>query len=212
MKTCRRGHEWNPEERRQCPICQSVSRKKRRGLHRDEEIAQGKEWVKKNRARYDASQEEWNKRNPGHNCYRSMLGRCLRPTHNAYRHYGGRGITICDRWQGKDGYRNLIADIGPRPSPKHQLERKDNDGNYEPGNVKWALKIEQMRNFRRNVNVTMAGRTQCLSAWAEELGLTPASFWLRLHKGWPEEKLLLPNTQPDQLAKRQQATLRKKNG
>jgi hypothetical protein len=209
MKTCGRGHEWNPEVNRQCPVCQSAQRKARREKHREEEIQQGRAWVEKNKERYDLSQIEWNRRHPGHNCYRSMLNRCFSPKNDHFKHYGGRGITVCERWQGKDGYRNFIADMGDRPSVKHTIDRIDNNGNYEPGNVQWAVKVQQMRNFRRNVNVTLAGRTQCLSAWAEELNLTPASFWLRLHKGWSEERLLSPNSQPDQLRKRRLNTASK---
>lgn len=197
MKTCRQGHEWSPELNRQCPVCQSAARKLRRLKNRDEEIASGKEWIAKNKERYGESQREWIKRNPAHTCYRSMLNRCLSPKNDHYKHYGARGIKVCERWQGKDGYRNFIADIGERPSPKHTIDRyPDNDGNYEIGNVRWAVKKQQMRNFRRNVNVTLAGRTQCIAAWAEELEMTPASFWQRLHKGWSEEKMLSPNSQP----------------
>jgi hypothetical protein len=197
MKTCRQGHEWSPDVNRQCPTCQAAARKSRRLRNRDAEIAQGKAWISRNKERYDQSQEEWAKRNPAHACYRSMLNRCLSPKNDHFKHYGERGITVCDRWQGRDGYRNFIEDIGDRPSRKHTIDRfPNNDGNYEPGNVRWAVKKQQMRNFRRNVNVTLAGRTQCIAAWAEELEMTPASFWQRLRKGWSEEKMLSPNSQP----------------
>jgi hypothetical protein len=210
MKTCKQGHQWSPESNRQCPICQSAARKDRRIRNRDDEIQKGKEWIARNQERYCQSQREWNARNSAHNCYRAMLNRCLSPKNDHFVHYGGRGIKVCERWQGPDGYKNLVFDIGERPSPRHTLDRINNDGNYEPENVQWALKVQQMRNFRRNVNVTLAGRTQCISAWAEELKLTPASFWLRLNKGWSEERLLEPNHQPYQKEKRQADVQRKK--
>ncbi len=75
-----------------------------------------------------------------------MIDRCYRPCATFYRHYGGRGIKVCDQWR---KFVNFYADLGPRPSPKHSLDRKDNDGNYEPGNVVWATPAEQMQNQRR---------------------------------------------------------------
>ena len=81
-----------------------------------------------------------------------MIRRCSIPTMRNYADYGGRGIRVCDRWQGPDGLKNFITDMGPKPSPRHTLERGDNDGNYEPGNCCWATPQEQERNKRPRVN------------------------------------------------------------
>jgi len=69
---------------------------------------------------------------PGYNSWKSMRQRCLDSNHDGYERYGGRGITICDRWL--HSFENFLADMGPKPGPEYSIERKDVDGNYEPGN------------------------------------------------------------------------------
>lgn len=85
-------------------------------------------------------------RSPEHTAWQAMRGRCNNPKHPRYADWGGRGITICARW---DVYENFLADMGRRPSARHSLDRVDNDGNYEPGNCRWALPAEQVANRRR---------------------------------------------------------------
>ena len=98
----------------------------------------------------------------------AMKLRCLRTDHPAYPSYGGRGITVCERWM---EYENFLHDMGEAPEGM-SLERKDNDKGYGPDNCCWATPIEQQNNQRRTVRVTINGRTQSIANWARELGIS----------------------------------------
>ena len=112
-----------------------------------------------------------------------MIGRCYNPGATRYERYGGRGITVCERWRGHNGYANFLADVGRRPSPKHSLDRWPNkDGNYEPGNVRWATRREQSTNTSRTRIIAFEGRSMALVEWAEFLGLKPGTLWGRLQR------------------------------
>lgn len=87
-------------------------------------------------------------KHPLYAVWRNILGRCLDPHNVAYHCYGGRGITVCERWQGPDGFPNFLADVGPRPTPAHQLDRIDNDQGYRPGNVQWLTPPEHARKHK----------------------------------------------------------------
>lgn len=116
-----------------------------------------------------------------------MKDRCFNPNNLHYAEYGGRGITVCDRW--RDSFSNFIADMGDR-KPGLTIERIDNDGNYEPGNCKWATRKEQQRNRRVCNNLTFNGETLCVSEWAERIGLKHETLRGRLSRGWSVEKAL----------------------
>lgn len=121
-----------------------------------------------------------------HGIWRSMLARCQTPTHIGYAYYGGRGVKVCERWM---DLTNFIADMGHRPAGK-SLDRINPDGDYEPGNCRWASVTEQNRNKRTNRNLTLNGRTQCIAEWARELGVTHGAITWRKKQGWNDERTL----------------------
>jgi hypothetical protein len=121
-----------------------------------------------------------------------MLQRCTNPRSQAYKDYGGRGITVCLRWQSFEAF---YHDMGARPSQRHTLERKDNNDGYTETNTIWAERTEQARNKRNNHIVTFNGRTQCLAAWAEEYNIKVHTLLKRLEHGWTvENALIIPVT------------------
>lgn len=121
----------------------------------------------------------------------SMIQRCHNPNHRAYSHYGGRGIIVCDRWRGVDGFFNFIADMGDRPSSQHSLGRIDNDRPYSPNNCRWETWTQQHRNRRDNRLVTVGDQTKSVAEWAEIYGVLPGRIYYRLDAGWPEDLAVL---------------------
>jgi hypothetical protein len=117
-----------------------------------------------------------------------MIYRCHNPNHVGYPKYGGRGVAVCARW--RNSFDSFLVDVGQRPSPKHTLDRfPDQNGNYEPGNVRWATTVEQARNKGDNKVVEFRGRKQSLAAWADELGFNYFTLWSRIEKsGWSVER------------------------
>ena len=127
------------------------------------------------------------KRPPEYNSWGSMKRRCLNQNSEVYARYGGRGISVCPRW---DDYGNFVEDMGRRPGPGYSIDRIDNDGDYEPSNCRWATRQEQARNNSQNRLLTYDGRTMSASTWAEALGINPGTLRRRVQRGWTDEQAL----------------------
>jgi hypothetical protein len=127
--------------------------------------------------RYDAALEDVR------NIWRGMLRRCHSDADAGFVNYGGRGITVCDRW--RESFEAFVADVGPRPSKAYSIDRINNDGNYEPGNVRWATCEQQQKNRRNARFVTVESVTRHISEWAADAGLPPDLIDERLAAGWP---------------------------
>jgi hypothetical protein len=120
--------------------------------------------------------------------WKSMLDRCYGSSRSDNHIYQGRGITVCDRW--KASFEAFLSDMGERPEGKTLDRYPDNDGNYEPGNVRWATNEEQGRNRRTNRILTHEGRSMCMKDWAIETGIPVTTLCERLRTGWPIELAL----------------------
>jgi hypothetical protein len=134
-----------------------------------------------------------NKRRTKHGMYRtrayriwhSIRQRCENPNNKTYPRYGGRGIKLCDRWQ---SFGNFIEDMGEPPEGM-SIDRIDGDGDYEPGNCRWATPTQQQNNIRTNRMFTHDGKTMTLAQWARELGIAYHVLKYRLNQGWQPPKL-----------------------
>lgn len=121
-------------------------------------------------------------KSPEHRAWVSMRQRCGNPKKREWAHYGGRGIKVCDAWL--HSFTAFLADVGPRPSSLHSLDRMDVDGNYEPGNVRWATHQQQVENTRVARMVTIDGVTQTISAWERHHNLPRGTVRRREASGW----------------------------
>jgi hypothetical protein len=127
-------------------------------------------------------------KNPVYQTYAKMIQRCENRKCKNYVDYGGRGIRVCEEWR-KD-FLSFLAYIGPRPSNLHTVDRIDNNGNYEPGNVKWSTRREQNRNKRNNVVVEIDGKPILLIDAAERYGIPYGTVASRLRYGWTVDRAL----------------------
>ena len=96
----------------------------------------------------DGNKKHGRARSKEYSVRQNMLSRCYNPKSTSYQYYGARGVVVCDRW--RESFENFLADMGRAPSAKHSIDRKNNDGNYEPGNCRWATALEQNRNQRKH--------------------------------------------------------------
>ncbi len=124
--------------------------------------------------------------------YRSwchIKNRCYNPNNPFYKHYGGRGIGMCERW--RDSFESFLEDVGPAPSGQHSIDRVDNDGDYEPGNVRWADRMTQAGNKSNRRVFTYQGESKTLPEWARSLGISRNTLLSRIYLyQWPVDRAL----------------------
>lgn len=122
---------------------------------------------------------------PGYQVWSNMLKRCYDRGHRSWSNYGGRGISVCERW--RLSVADFVADMGPRPSPKHTIDRIDNDGNYEPGNCRWSTRSQQSSNTRNTIRVCALGTQLTVAEWESRTGIRASVIRHRLRAGWSPE-------------------------
>lgn len=125
--------------------CLSQGRTKSCGCLRRENAAKRSPKANAARTKHGHAREDKGDRHPLYRTWQGMRERCRDPGNVSYKYYGGRGITVCERWE---SFENFLADMGEKPSPDLTLDRIDNDGNYEPGNCRWATPEQQTKNRR----------------------------------------------------------------
>lgn len=128
---------------------------------------------------------------PEYMTWAKMRARCENQNDQGYDRYGARGIRVCNRW--RDSFENFYADMGPRPSAHHSIDRIDNNGDYSPENCRWATVKEQARNRRSTRFIEFRGESKSIAEWAEIKGMSYQVLFKRLQSGWPAERAL---TQP----------------
>jgi hypothetical protein len=116
-----------------------------------------------------------------------MWRRCTKPTHISWCWYGARGIQVDERWVTFEAF---FADMGLKPSPQHQIDRIDNDGNYGPGNCRWVTSQENSSNTRKTKRLEFGGHNLTQSEWARVTGLSTATVSQRVTRGWTAERIL----------------------
>ncbi len=128
---------------------------------------------------------------PTYQAWSMMKQRCYNPKTERFECWGGRGIRVCERWLGKKvGFLNFLADMGIRPSKEHTLDRINNDGDYEPGNCRWATRTEQNRNKSDCVILEHDGKRMTIAEWARHVGLEERTLAHRIQNGWDVPKAL----------------------
>ncbi len=121
-----------------------------------------------------------------HSVYRGMVGRCTNECDESYSNYGGRGIRVHPSWLGPEGIERWYAYMGDRPSDRHSIDRVNNNGNYEPGNVRWATQSEQMRNTRLSRPLRVSGEVLTMDEAGARLGISRQAIAKRIAWGWSE--------------------------
>lgn len=136
-----------------------------------------------------------------YNIWLGLRARCENPNSPAYASYGGRGISVSERWS--SSFENFYEDMGPRPSSGHSVDRINNDGPYAPDNCRWATELEQKRNTTRNVVAIINGERLIAADAARALGLDPGTISARLKRGWTLDRAFTePSRNPSASAKK----------
>jgi hypothetical protein len=120
-----------------------------------------------------------------------MIARCEDRNNNRFARYGGRGIKVCKLW--RKSFASFFKDMGAKPSPKHSIDRIDNDGDYGPRNCRWATQTQQLRNYSLNVSFTAYGETKTIAEWASDsrCAVKYATLYARIkRRGWTPEEII----------------------
>lgn len=121
------------------------------------------------------------------NCMRT---RCMNKKYRRFDLYGGRGIIVCERWK---SFENFLEDMGKKPSKYHSIDRIDRNGNYEPGNCRWATQKEQCSHLSKNVILEIDGVKNTVSEWSRISGLSQVTISRRISKGFsPKDAVFIP--------------------
>ena len=138
----------------------------------------------------DESEKPELKRDSAYTAWANIKQRCLNPNHPAYPDYGGRGITVCERWLNSS--EAFIKDMGPKPAPEYTVERDDVNGNYEPDNCRLATRAEQNRNRCDNRILECFGEKKCLVDWPKDprCKVSKGTLASRMKYGWTAERAI----------------------
>ncbi len=120
----------------------------------------------------------------------TMKQRCYNFKNKQYCDYGGRGITVCDRWLGEHGFENFYEDMGPRQSKEYSIDRIDNNGNYCPENCRWTTMKIQSNNRRNSILLTYQDKTSTINEWANFLNVNYSLLYSRYYRGLTDEQIL----------------------
>lgn len=145
-------------------------------------MTKGNKYAEKHGLRYTTEYKAWN----------SMMGRCYYEKGKSYHRYGGRGIEVCKQW--RTSPKTFVADMGKKPSPKHSLDRRDNDGNYTPDNCRWSTPKRQQRNTS-NLKYFYKGTRRTVSNLARFSQVTRRTISRRLKQGWTVIEAVETNSQ-----------------
>jgi len=127
-------------------------------------------------------------RPPEYTVWAKMRDRCENSNNPSWVHYGGRGITVCERWS---KFENFYADMGTRPTDDHQIDRIDNDGPYAPENCRWATRVENCSNRRNTVKIEWRGEVDTIPGWARKIGIPQYALWMRIRRlGWDLDRAM----------------------